>query len=188
MDMINKGSLRIYGYASIFNTPDSSGDIILPSCFSSYLGDKSGLTVGGRFSSLLVSSSATSLLSASNLREVALLAHHLHQSPIGKIRGMKSTDTGLYICADIFPYNGEARDLIDGIDCKVINGLSIGFLPRLTYPASSSLGTKACCSFSRGTRSSVCRKVASLELLEISVVSIPMHKDARIIISHFIDE
>lgn len=91
-----------YGYASVFNHPDATGDIILPGAFQK-------------------------CLQAINSHNIKLLWQHNPLLPLGNIQKLYEDTKGLYLEAEFLlgiKYVDDAYNLIKN---HVVNGLSIGF-------------------------------------------------------------
>lgn len=102
------------------------------------------------------------------LKNPIILAHHDHEEPIGRMQEYKVDDRGLWIKARISAAAEETFSLIkDG----VLTAFSVGFLIKdATYDAVTDLFI-----------------IKDLELIEISVVSVPCNQDSTFSISKAFD-
>jgi uncharacterized protein len=99
---ISKEGAVFTGYASVFNKPDSTGDIILPGAFAETLRDNYN-------------------------RNIKLLWQHDPENPIGYLTEIRETIQGLYVEGNIITELPKGMDVYKLINKKVIDGLSIGF-------------------------------------------------------------
>lgn len=102
---------------------------------------------------------------ASNGRQVPVLWQHKTEEPIGSWADLKEDDHGLLGSAELWtddaPY---ARIAHKGMRTKTITGLSIGYrVKRAEYDKKADVN-----------------RLLELDLAEISVVTNPMHDDARV--------
>lgn len=88
------------GYASVFNSKDLEGDVILPGAFR------------------------RSLIENSNIK---LLWQHEPSEPIGIIDDVSETTEGLFIKGKILANLSRGKEAYELIKSGAINGLSIGF-------------------------------------------------------------
>lgn len=101
---------------------------------------------------------------ASAVLPVPMLFGHDHNDPIGAWHEATETDDGLTIkgklLVDDLPRAREVRALVQS---GAVRGLSIGFLTRKAAP-----------------RAKGGRTISELELLEVSLVTLPCHPGARV--------
>ncbi len=91
------------GYASVFNTVDSDGDIILPGAFGKALGSQS--------------------------RAVAMFFNHRRNDiPVGKWLHLEEDSKGLLARGELTPGNPQSEALKSAMKHGTVNGLSVGFL------------------------------------------------------------
>ena len=125
--------MRLAGYASIFDTPDSGGDIVRRGAFASETG-----------------------------KRLPLLWQHEVGEPIGFIESLSEDNRGLRVVARV-------ADTRRGLDASLLlragalDGLSFGYRVRASRPG-------------RGVR-----ELTDLDLLEVSLVTFPMQRAARVI-------
>ncbi|MDE2383068.1 MAG: HK97 family phage prohead protease [Alphaproteobacteria bacterium] len=90
------------GYASLFNVPDASGDIVLP----------------GAFHTSLIRRPA---------EDIRMLFQHDPAEPVGTWVEVRETDKGLYVLGRLDKNVQRGRELLSLLECGGIDGLSIGF-------------------------------------------------------------
>lgn len=91
------------GYASVFNTVDSEGDIILPGAFGKALADQS--------------------------RAVAMFFNHRrNEIPVGKWLHLEEDSKGLLARGELTPGNPQSEALKAAMQHGTVSGLSVGFL------------------------------------------------------------
>ncbi len=129
------------GHAATFNTPDMSGDIILPTAFHATLAQAKA---SGRLPALL-------------------WAHDSH-APLGRLTTLREDRLGLYAEAQLTLEAQAAKEVYALMKDGAVSGLSIGY----TLPDG---GAEY-----RGSN----RLLKQIDLLEVSLVSIPMHPDSRV--------
>ena len=129
-------SLRIAGYAALFDRADASRDTIRPGAFTRTLGERRG--------------------------PYPLYWQHRPDQRIGWVETAGEDERGLRIVASIDNPHGRAAKLLRE---RAVNGLSFGYRAR-SY---------------RNTAEG--RELADIELFEVSVVTHPLHPDARV---HFV--
>jgi uncharacterized protein len=98
------GSVYIEGYASVFNYPDQSNDIVLKGAFARSIQDK--------------------------FSPIKLLWQHDVNLPIGNIVTIKEDEHGLFIKAGLVQSTQAGREAIELIRLQVVSGLSVGIVPR----------------------------------------------------------
>ena len=89
------------GYASLFNVPDSAGDIVAPGAFAASL--------------------------RNNAERVRMLYQHQASEPIGVWEEMREDARGLYVKGRILTDLERGRDVLALLREGALNGLSIGF-------------------------------------------------------------
>lgn len=92
-----------------------------------------------------------------------LLFNHNPNEPVGKIVGAKIDDTGLFVRAEIGKDYGRADDVWKMIQDGVLKAFSIGFIIKKTEEKDDEPNV---------------RYITELDLLEISIVSVPANKEA----------
>lgn len=98
------------------------------------------------------------------LKNPIILAYHDHDEPIGRMESHEITDRGLFIKARI---SAAAEDVFNLIKDGVLTAFSVGFIIKdATYDAVTDLFI-----------------IKDLELLEISVVSVPANQDSTFSLS-----
>lgn len=98
------------------------------------------------------------------LKNPIVLAYHNHNQPVGKVTEHKVTDNGLWIKARI---SAAAEEVFNLVKDGVITAFSIGFVIKdAVYDAVTDLFI-----------------IKELELLEISVVSVPMNQNSLFSVS-----
>lgn len=95
--------------------------------------------------------------------EVPLLWQHDLERPIGRVIGLVEDDRGLRMEAGISPSCRDGLDALALVRSGAVTGLSFGY--RVKQARAAPGGG---------------RELLRLELLECSVVTLPMHRDARI--------
>lgn len=92
---------RFAGYASLFNTRDGSGDMVMPGAFALSLARRRG--------------------------RIRLLFQHDPKEPVGTWEAIGEDATGLFVAGRLVPGVPRADALRRLIDNRAIDGLSIGF-------------------------------------------------------------
>lgn len=129
---------KFAGYASVFDIADNQRDVI----------------VRGAFQKTLVE----------NRHAIKLLWQHDHQQPIGIFTHLFEDRHGLYVEGELLTSIPRAKEAYTLLKNKVINGLSIGYIPvKHTYNAEKNL-----------------RYISELELWEVSLVTFPANEAARV--------
>ncbi len=98
-----------------------------------------------------------------NRADVPLLWQHDLGRPIGRVVALSEDRLGLRMTARIDPGCRDGADALALIRSGAVDGLSFGFRARKARP-----------------RAGGGRELLSVELLECSVVTLPMHREARI--------
>lgn len=125
-------ALRIEGYASVFNVPDNSGDVVVVGAFSDAEAP------------------------------IPLLWQHRVKEPIGVVTRLAEDSRGLRISARIVP-QGRGAEAAALVKAGALDGLSFGY--RLK----------------QGSKTRDGRRLERLELVEVSLVTFPMHRAARVL-------
>jgi HK97 family phage prohead protease len=126
---------RLAGYASVFDVPDSSGDVVRPGAF------------------------ARSLTAA---QPVPLLWQHDAAHPIGTVDHLSEDRRGLRVIASLADTR-TGRDAAALLKANALTGLSFGYRVRAATPANG------------------VRTLTDLELIEVSLVTFPMQRLARVV-------
>ncbi|MBE8191070.1 MAG: HK97 family phage prohead protease [Alphaproteobacteria bacterium] len=129
----------ICGYASVFGTPDLSGDIVMRGAFAQ-------------------------TLQKTNPHDVKMLYQHDLTRPIGRWQKIEETPYGLWVEGYLAPHVQLAKETASLIINGALDGLSIGFRAIESE---------------RG-RGRVRRHLQSVELVEVSIVTLPMQPQAKI--------
>ncbi len=127
---------RFSGYASLFNTLDAGGDMVMPGAFSASLAKRAG--------------------------RIRLLFQHDPKEPVGLWESLAEDSQGLFVSGRLVPGVPRADAIRRLIENRALDGLSIGFRTQ------------------RATRQGGHRKLWTIDLFEISIVTFPMLEDARI--------
>jgi HK97 family phage prohead protease len=127
---------RFSGYASLFNTLDAGGDMVMPGAFSASLAKRAG--------------------------RIRLLFQHDPKEPVGIWESLSEDSQGLFVSGRLVPGVPRADAIRRLIESRALDGLSIGFRTL------------------RATRQGGHRKLWTIDLFEISIVTFPMLEDARI--------
>jgi uncharacterized protein len=90
------------GYASLFDVPDLSNDVIAPGAFAATLGRRQP-------------------------QSIKLLFQHDPSTPIGVWQTLREDARGLYVEGQLTLDNSKARDVLALLRSGAIDGLSIGF-------------------------------------------------------------
>jgi HK97 family phage prohead protease len=126
------GAVRIAGYASVFNAPDMSGDVVAPGAF------------------------------ADAAAPLPLLWQHKTNEPIGFVKSLREDSRGLRITATIVA-SGRGAEAAALVKAGAIDGLSFGYRVKAASPARNG------------------RRLERLELVEVSLVTFPMQREARVL-------
>jgi len=106
IDDEKKQYAEISGYASLYNVPDATGDIIAPKAFSNINSKKLIPALPGR---------------------VKMLYQHKVDVPIGRWTEFRSDEKGLFVYGEISLNIPLGRDIYHLVMDGVLDGLSIGF-------------------------------------------------------------
>lgn len=123
-------SLRLAGYAALFDRVDRGGDIVRRGAFAGSLG----------------------------MRGLPLLWQHRPDKPIGRIEQASEDRRGLRVIAAL---DADATDALAALRSGAVTGLSFGYRVRKasgSYP----------------------RELIELDLVEVSLVSVPMMPGAKV--------
>ncbi len=135
---INAKNGYFKGYASVFDTPDLTNDIVAPGAFRSSLARRGA-------------------------RGVKMLYQHDPQQVIGLWHRLVEDRFGLYVEGSLLLDVTRAGEIFSLLEAKALDGLSIGFRTIRAQP----------------TRTNY-RIVKEVDLAEISIVTFPMHPEARV--------
>jgi HK97 family phage prohead protease len=136
MEINNQGFFK--GYASIFNSPDLTNDVIVQGAFRSSLERRSS-------------------------SRIKMLYQHDASQVIGLWHKIKEDAQGLYVEGFLLLDVARALEIYTLLKAGALDGLSIGF--RTVRASPSRLNY---------------RIVEEIDLAEISIVTFPMHPEARI--------
>ncbi len=131
---------RLAGYASVFDVPDGSGDVVRRGAFT-----------------------RTLTLPAA---PVPLLWQHDAAHPIGTVDHLSEDSRGLRVIASLSDTR-VARDAAALLKSKALTGLSFGYRVRAATAAKVAGGGV--------------RNLTDLDLLEVSLVTFPMQRLARVV-------
>ncbi|WP_448605696.1 HK97 family phage prohead protease [Neorickettsia risticii] len=95
---------------------------------------------------------------------VPLLWQHRQDQPIGKVLEMQETEKGLYLKGHIIMEVNQGYEAYKLLKAGVLNGLSIGYIPK-KYKMDKHTGA---------------RIMTAVKLIEVSLVTFPANKYARI--------
>ena len=145
--------MRFAGYAAVFDRPDRGGDIVRPGAFAR------SLKRGG---------------------PVPLLWQHESGKPIGRVEYLKEDRRGLRVIARLSE-GAAGREAAAFLKEGAVRGLSFGYRVReaqgpLRLPACGSRSGQA----STGSGQAGVRELTDLELVEVSLVTLPMQPRARV--------
>ncbi len=122
------------GYASVFNTIDAAGDVILSGAFGDSIHN-----------------------------EIKLLWQHDVTQPIGFFTKIEENSKGLYIEGKIITHTSRGKEALELMSLGIVDSLSIGFQVEDFFYNDS------------------VRYIKKLKLWEISLVTFPANKDAKIL-------
>ena len=135
--------LRLAGYASVFDVPDSGGDVVR----------------GGAF--------VRTLKAAAKL---PLLWQHDVSEPIGFVERLSEDGKGLRVVARVAAETRRGRDAVVLLRAGALDGLSFGYRVRASRPGRPY------------------RELTDLDLIEVSLVTFPMQRAARVLATEFTGE
>ncbi|WP_439547255.1 HK97 family phage prohead protease [Sandarakinorhabdus sp.] len=125
-------SLRVAGYASVFDVADRGGDVVAPGAF------------------------------AGAAAPLPLLWQHKPEEPIGFVEALAEDGRGLRVTARIVA-QGRGAEAAALVKAGAITGLSFGYRVKAASPARTG------------------RRLERLELVEVSLVTFPMQREARVL-------
>ena len=96
---------KISGYASTYNNPDLSGDVMLPGCYAP----------------------ALAKIEKSGVMPVMFFSHDHWSVPCGRWDSIKSDDTGLYVTGRINRDLESGKAIYSALKFGSMSGLSVGF-------------------------------------------------------------
>ena len=96
---------KISGYASTYNNPDFSGDVMLPGCYAP----------------------ALAKIEKSGIMPVMFFSHDHYSVPCGTWDSIKSDDKGLYVSGRINKDLESGREIYSALKFGSMSGLSVGF-------------------------------------------------------------
>ena len=96
---------KISGYASTYNNPDLSGDVMLPGCYAP----------------------ALAKIEKSGVMPVMFFSHDHWSVPCGRWDSIKSDDTGLYVTGRINKDLESGKEIYSALKFGSMSGLSVGF-------------------------------------------------------------
>ena len=96
---------KISGYASTYNNPDLSGDVMLPGCYAP----------------------ALAKIEKSGVMPVMFFSHEHYSVPCGTWDSIKSDDKGLYVSGRINKDLESGREIYSALKFGSMSGLSVGF-------------------------------------------------------------
>lgn len=99
------GTGRISGYASTYNNPDLSGDVMLPGCYDAVL----------------------QKIEKSGVMPVMFFSHDHWSVPCGRWESIKSDDTGLYVTGRVNTDLESGKEIYSALKFGSMSGLSVGF-------------------------------------------------------------
>lgn len=142
---------ELEGYASTFGGVDSYGDRIAPGAFTATL---AAWRRKGRFPPMLVQHGGLMLGDGDGL-------------PVGVWTDMREDDRGLQVKGRLIGLDTDrGRHLLEALQTKALDGLSIGFRAVEAEPARGEQGVK--------------RVLTRVDLVEVSLVTFPANEDARV--------
>lgn len=99
------GTGKISGYASTYNNPDLSGDVMLPGCYDAVL----------------------QKIEKSGVMPVMFFSHDHWSVPCGRWESIKSDDTGLYVTGRVNTDLESGKEIYSALKFGSMSGLSVGF-------------------------------------------------------------
>ena len=96
---------KISGYASTYNNPDLSGDVMLPGCYAP----------------------ALAKIEKSGVMPVMFFSHEHWSVPCGRWDSIKSDDTGLYVSGRVNTDLESGKEIYSALKFGSMSGLSVGF-------------------------------------------------------------
>lgn len=139
------------GYASLFNTIDLTKDRVIKGAFAKGLKGKSPLNV-------------------------KMLYQHNPNEPIGIWQVIKEDHKGLYVQGKLLKEITRAKEVLALMKQGALDGLSIGY-KTIRSKRSNNSGVKQ---RNQPAQKTAIRDLIEVDLYEISIVTFPMHPDARV--------
>ena len=99
------GTGKISGYASTYNNPDLSGDVMLPGCYDAVL----------------------QKIEKTGNMPVMFFSHDHWSVPCGRWDSIKSDDTGLYVSGRVNTDLESGKEIYSALKFGSMSGLSVGF-------------------------------------------------------------
>lgn len=99
------GTGKISGYASTYNNPDLSGDVMLPGCYDAVL----------------------QKIEKTGNMPVMFFSHDHYSVPCGTWDSIKSDDTGLYVTGRVNTDLESGKEIYSALKFGSMSGLSVGF-------------------------------------------------------------
>ena len=99
------GTGKISGYASTYNNPDLSGDVMLPGCYDAVL----------------------QKIEKTGNMPVMFFSHDNWEVPCGRWDSIKSDDTGLYVTGRVNTDLESGKEIYSALKFGSMSGLSVGF-------------------------------------------------------------
>ena len=96
---------KISGYASTYNNPDLSGDVMLPGCYDAVL----------------------QKIEKTGNMPVMFFSHDNWEVPCGRWDSIKSDDTGLYVTGRVNTDLESGKEIYSALKFGSMSGLSVGF-------------------------------------------------------------
>ena len=152
-DGVAQSARTFSGYGAAFNNVDAYGDVIMPGAFSEFLSDaKSGKSP---WPSMLSQHGGMSMTSED-------------MTPIGVWQDLAEDGSGLRVTGQLAdtPRGNEIDTLMRMTPRPAIDGLSIGYIPKRYEPRSKPEDPR--------------RRITQIDLIEISPVTFPANRNARI--------
>lgn len=144
------------GYASLFDTVDLSKDVVRKGAFAKGINSKTPLSV-------------------------KMLYQHNPCEPIGVWQTIKEDHKGLFVKGKLLTEIQRAKEVLSLMKQGALDGLSIGYKTirsqkkNLSKTANALHGQQPVAS-----RQGLVRELLEIDLYEISIVTFPMHPDARV--------
>jgi hypothetical protein len=142
--------VRFAGYAALFGRPDRGGDVVRAGAFARSLKRGAGA--------------------------VPLLWQHEAGRPIGRIEHLKEDKRGLRVIARLSE-SAAGREAAALLGEGAVTGLSFGYRVRRARPSTGSGRAEA---DAGSGRAEGLRELVDLDLVEISLVTLPMQPKARV--------
>jgi len=144
------------GYASLFNTVDLTKDKVVRGAFSKGLKHKSPLNI-------------------------KMLYQHNPSEPIGIWQVIKEDHKGLYVQGKLLKEIRRGKEVLALMRQGALDGLSIGYKTIRSRQTNKKTTTERTGGIHpSNTKNGAIRELLEIDLYEISVVTFPMHPDARV--------